>query len=129
MVGKNGINYSDTVANPSSGGPYLLWPGIYYQNSKTKIGVTLGDLSDELAQRFGIDKGVKGAIVREVDPKSAAAREGIRPGDVITEIAKTEVSNAKEAREALAKADLSKGVRLYVVSREGSRFVFLQSEK
>src|SRR5439155_3148238 len=98
-------------------------------DAKTKIGVTLGDLSDELAQRFGIDKGVNGAIVREVDPKSAAAREGIRPGDVITEIAKTEVSNAKEAREALAKADLSKGVRLYVVSREGSRFVFLQSEK
>jgi serine protease Do len=92
-------------------------------NAKTKMGVTLGDLSEELADRFGIDKGVKGAVVREVDPRSPAARAGIRPGDVITDVAKHPVSNAKEAREQLGKADLSKGVTLYVVSREGSRFV------
>ena len=96
---------------------------------KTKLGITLGDMSDELEERFGVDKGVKGEIVREVDPKSAAAREGIRPGDVITEVGKTQVNNAKDARDALGKADLAKGIRLYVVSREGSRFVFLQSEK
>jgi serine protease Do len=94
---------------------------------KSKIGLTLGDLTDDLAEKFGLDKGVKGALIREVDPKSAVAREGIRPGDVITEVGKTAVSNAKEARDALAKADLSKGVRLYVVSREGARFVFVQS--
>jgi serine protease Do len=103
-------------------------------DAKSKIGVTLGDLTDELADRFGVDKGVKGAVVREVDPKSPAAREGLRPGDVITEVTPTgqpskQVGNAKDAREALAKADLTKGVRLYVVSREGSRFVFVQQEK
>jgi hypothetical protein len=38
-------------------------------------------------------------------------------------VAKHPVTNAKEAREQLGKADLSKGVTLYVVSREGSRFV------
>jgi serine protease Do len=85
-------------------------------------------MNDRFAEQFGLDKGTKGAVVLEVDPKSPAAREGIRPGDVITEVGKTPVANAKEAREALTKADFSKGVRLYVVSKEGSRFVFVQAD-
>jgi serine protease Do len=96
---------------------------------KGKIGIALTDVNDEVIERFGLDKGVKGAVVREVDPKSPAAREGLRPGDVITEVGKQAVSSAKEARDALAKADLKTGVRLYVASREGSRFVFVQADE
>jgi serine protease Do len=93
-----------------------------------KLGVGLSDPNDELAQKFGIEATQKGALVVEVDPKSPAYKEGIRPGDVITEVGKTAVKNAKEAKDALGKIDLSKGVRLYVVSREGSRFVFVSSD-
>src|SRR5688500_4491157 len=96
--------------------------------AKGKLGMGLGDATEALAQKFGFEPSTKGAVVIEVDPKSPAAREGIQPGDVITEVGKTAVTNAKEAREALAKADLDKGVRLYVVSREGSRFVFVQAD-
>ncbi|MEO6437284.1 MAG: trypsin-like peptidase domain-containing protein [Tepidisphaeraceae bacterium] len=99
------------------------------EDAKGKLGLSMTDVNDELIERFSLDKSLKGAVVREVDPKSAAFREGLRPGDVITEIGKTPVANAKEAREALTKADLAKGVRLYVVSRDGSRFVFVQKEK
>ncbi len=58
-------------------------------DAKAKVGLTLGDVTDELAQQFGLEKDVKGAIVKEVEPKSPAAREGIRPGDVITEVKPT----------------------------------------
>jgi serine protease Do len=98
-------------------------------SGKGKVGLALTDVNDELAERFGIDKGVKGALVRDVDPKSPAAREGIRPGDVITEVGGQKVTNAKEARDALTKADLSKGVRLYVVTRDGSRFAWVQGDE
>jgi serine protease Do len=93
-----------------------------------KLGIGLADPNDEMAQKFGIEASQKGALVVEVDPKSPAYKEGIRPGDVITEVGKTAVKNAKEAKDALGKADLNKGVRLYVVSREGSRFVFVSAE-
>jgi serine protease Do len=92
---------------------------------KSDFGMTLGDLSDQVRERFNIAESVKGALVREVEPRSAAAKEGIRPGDVITKVFTTSVTNAKEAREALSNADSSKGVRLYVVGRGASRFVFL----
>jgi len=53
---------------------------------------------------------------------------GIRDGDLITKVGGKTVTNAKEAREALKEADLAKGVRLYVVGRDASRFAFIQSE-
>jgi len=96
--------------------------------SKNGIGLGLADISDEVRERFGIDANVKGAVVREVEPRSAAAKEGIKPGDVITKVGSQAVSNAKEAREALSKADLTKGVTLYVVGKEASRFVFIQKD-
>ena len=97
--------------------------------TKSTAGMVLGDLSDQNRERFSIDEGVKGALVREVEQRSVAAKEGIRPGDVITKVGAKAVTNAKEAREALKEADLAKGVRLYVVGREGSRFAFIQTEE
>ena len=97
--------------------------------AKNSFGMTLTDLSDQNRERFGLEANVKGALVRELDPKSPAAKEGIRVGDVITKVGKTSVANAKEAREALAKVDAGKGISLYVVGRDASRFVFLQSDK
>jgi serine protease Do len=98
-------------------------------DAKNTLGMTLSDLNDQTRERFGLESDVKGALVREIDQKSAAAREGIRVGDVITKVGTQSVATAKEAREALAKADVSKGVRLYVVGRDASRFVFVQNEK
>src|SRR5439155_17132042 len=99
------------------------------ETTKATLGMTLTDLSDEVRQRFGVDAAVKGAVVRDIDPKSPAAKEGIRPGDVITKVGSKSVTSAKEAKDALKDADLAKGVRLYVVGRDASRFVFVQSDK
>jgi serine protease Do len=96
--------------------------------AKGTLGLALSDLSDETRERFGVDSKVKGALVREVDPKGPAAKEGIRPGDVITKVGGQAVNSAKEARDAISKADSSKGVRLYVVGKDASRFVFVQAE-
>jgi serine protease Do len=48
-----------------------------------RLGVTVQDLSDPLAESFGL-KSPDGALVASVVPGSAAARAGLKPGDVIT---------------------------------------------
>ena len=60
-------------------------------------------------------------------PDSPAAQAGLQEGEVITEVGRTPVHNAQEAIDALKKADLSKGVPLYVATREGSQPIFVQS--
>jgi serine protease Do len=48
-----------------------------------RLGVTLQDLSAPLAESFGL-KSPNGALVASVMPGSAAAKAGLKPGDVIT---------------------------------------------
>ena len=59
---------------------------------------------------------------------SPAARVGLRPGDLITRVNNTDVNSAEAAQNALAKADASNGISLYVTNRDGSQFVFVPAE-
>src|SRR5688500_14693213 len=90
------------------------------------LGIKLGTLNDELAQKYGVE-GTKGAVITDVGPTSLAARHGLEVGDVITRVGKTPVTSAQEASDALAKADLSKGVTVHVTNKEGSRLLTIQN--
>ncbi|MCC6423101.1 MAG: PDZ domain-containing protein [Phycisphaerales bacterium] len=99
-------------------------------NPGNALGLELNTITPELAQRLGMTNPPEsGAVVLSVDPKSPAAAEGVRPGDVITKVDNQPVKTADEAVAILNKADLKAGVTLYITSREGSRFVFVKSEK
>ncbi|MGJ7493964.1 DegQ family serine endoprotease [Variovorax sp. RT4R15] len=69
------------------------------------LGLAVSDLSDAQKKELKLKGGVK------VDTASgAAARAGLREGDVILAVANGEVANLKEFESALAKADKSKSV-------------------
>ena len=50
-----------------------------------RLGVTIQDLSQPLAQSFGLER-PDGALVASVAPDSAAARAGLKAGDVVLEV-------------------------------------------
>lgn len=50
-----------------------------------RLGVSVQDLNQALADSFGMPR-PDGALVAQVMPNSAAARAGLKPGDVITEV-------------------------------------------
>jgi serine protease Do len=95
------------------------------------LGLTLSDLDQPTADKLALRDG--GALVTDVDQKSDAAKAGLRAGDVITQVFRTPIHNAKDAADALQNVDVKKGVRLYVVTRDDqsghiiSRFVFIKS--
>jgi S1-C subfamily serine protease len=59
------------------------------------LGVTLGDMSSQLAEYFGAKEG---ALVASVIDNSAAAKAGVKAGDVITSINGEEVRNPSDVR-------------------------------
>jgi serine protease Do len=69
--------------------------------------------------------GKEGAVVTDVDPKSAAAERGFKEGDVILEVAGKSVANPGEVREAInaARTDNKNSVLIRVRSGGASRFV------
>jgi len=94
-----------------------------------KLGVKLSDLTPELAGQFELGGLTEGAVITEVAAGSVAERTGLALGEVITRVNDTEVKSAKEAAQLISKIDLEKGARIYLASKDGSRFVFVKSEK
>jgi serine protease Do len=97
--------------------------------SDQPFGMTLESLTPDLASQAGITGVKKGAVVTDVKPNSPAAKKGIRPGDVITKVGGQPITSAEDASKALAKADPANGVRLFITSRDNTRFVVVKPEK
>ncbi len=64
------------------------------------LGVIGQDLTPELAEAFGLDKG-RGAVIAEVIDDSAAAEAGLKPGDVIVAVDGAEIRNFDALRNAI----------------------------
>ena len=60
-------------------------------------GVTFGDLSPEQRRRLNVPARVEGALVTGVAPESAAAKAGVRPGDLVLDINRPPVRSADDA--------------------------------
>lgn len=66
---------------------------------------------------------IAGVLVAEIDPHSQAARSGLKPGDIVTEVNRTEVSSLEEFEAAIETAKgavvalsvIRNGTRLFLV--------------
>ncbi|HTP51055.1 MAG TPA: Do family serine endopeptidase [Anaeromyxobacteraceae bacterium] len=50
------------------------------------LGVTIRELTSDLAQGFGLPQSTKGALVEQVMPKTPAAKAGVKVGDVVVAV-------------------------------------------
>jgi serine protease Do len=92
------------------------------------VGIELSDLSPELRGRYEVPASANGAVVVNVLPGSVGDRAGLRTGMVIAEIDRRPIRSATEAKKALAKDALQRGVLLLVRDNDGSRFVVLSDQ-
>jgi len=84
------------------------------------IGVEPQDLSRELAETFGIPAG-RGVIITGVLQNGPAAQAGIRPGDVITEVAGRPVGNVAQLLSAVAALKPGETSDLAITRRDGNQ--------
>jgi serine protease Do len=69
-------------------------------------GLTLEDLSDSLRQRLDLPRDhKKGAVVVAVEPGSAAATAGLRPGDVVLEVNRAQVTDVASFTKAYSASE------------------------
>lgn len=65
--------------------------------NQAMLGMSFDVLTDRRRQSFNIPAGVEGVLITEVAPGSPAAEKGIRPGDVLLEVAQEKVKTPTEA--------------------------------
>ena len=89
------------------------------------LGLTVQPLTRELAGQFGVHAAA-GVVVASVQKSSPAARRNIRPGDLITSINQQPVATVGQYSNAVAQADLAKGVLVNLISGDTARFEILK---
>ena len=68
-------------------------------------------------------------MIRSVEPGSAAAKAGLRRGDVVLKVGDRRIKDADAFWSALRQEDLGEGVRLLLQSENAKHFVVLRSSR
>src|SRR5437867_1334570 len=89
-------------------------------------GVAVADITDDVRTALNLSKDVKVAVIAEIDADSPAAKAGLREGDVIQEVNKQPVRNAKDLVVISKKLKPNEKILIRVWSEGRSGFVALE---
>jgi serine protease Do len=90
----------------------------------TEFGLRVQDLTPDVAEQLGIDE-EDGVVVTAVSPGSPAEEAGVRRGDVILEVNRTEIEDVDGLRKQLAGADRS----ALLLIRRGDATIFVPMKR
>ena len=91
------------------------------------FGLTLGNLTPQMARRLQMPSGQSGAIITEVDPDGAAAGV-LRAGDVILSVNRRPVASAADASRELRNIASGRIAQILIWRGDGEVFVTLKKE-
>jgi serine protease Do len=88
--------------------------------SLDKIGMSVTDLTQELAQRAGFKEDAKGALITHVDENSIASEQGLQPRMLVIKANKKAITSAEQLQEIVEKAPLESGLLIQVQLADGT---------
>jgi serine protease Do len=89
-------------------------------------GVAVADITDDIRSALNLPREVQGAVIAEIDADSPAAKAGLREGDVIQEVNKQVVRNAKDLVAANKRLKPNEKILIRVYSQGRSGYVALE---
>ena len=92
--------------------------GTPQQEASSGFGMSLSNITPDVARRLRLDDNARGAVVVDVEQGSPAARAGIMQGDVITRVGRAQVSSVADASRELGRIP-SGGTAILRILRNG----------
>jgi serine protease Do len=89
--------------------------------------MTMTAVTDDVRQRFQLDKDTNGVLITAVTPNSSAAERGISPGDIILQVQDEKVSTPAQIQAKVAKIrkDGGKVVVVLIQRNRGGQHAFV----
>lgn len=82
------------------------------------MGIFVQHLTPELAQAMGYPEEFQGALVSQVNEQSPAERAGLKPGDIITQINNTKITQATQVKTTISLLRVGSDAKITVL-RDG----------
>lgn len=109
---------------PEPGHGFASW-GIRSTHSNLYVGATVDALGAQLADYFGVKNGL---LIKSVDDGSPAANAGLKAGDVILKVGKTEMKSPEEWTKTLH-SNQGKSVQLTILRDHRQQLMTLQTPR
>jgi serine protease Do len=93
-----------------------------------KVGITIADMTPDLASRLGYKKEAKGVVIIDVQQGSIAETAGVQKGWLITRIDKKPVAGAAEAKQMLQKPEPEGALVQFQTPQGGTVYEVLKLE-
>ena len=93
--------------------------------SRPDLGLEVADVNPETAKQLGLPENEKGVLVTQVDPEGKGASAGLHRGDLIKEVNRKPVTDVKEFKKQLEKADSGENLQL-LVQRPNAGFMVME---
>jgi len=93
-----------------------------------ELGLTVQELMSDIAQELGL-RNMQAIVVTDVDEGSPADEAGLRPGDLILEVNRQQVTNLHDFRVALGHTTDMNSVLFLLRRGENTLYVALQPEQ
>ncbi len=93
--------------------------------AEVDLGIDVSPMTEELAKKFSIDQ-TTGILVVQVAQGSLAYAEGLRKGDIIEEVNRTEVPTMREFRQTLEAIQPGETILLRILRESRTFFVVLK---
>jgi len=87
------------------------------------LGLSVQDVTPQLARRSQLDASTKGAVVVDVAPDSPASDAGLEPGDVVVEVNRRSVNSAADYRSAVKTVKKGDTVLVRVKHGQATQYV------
>lgn len=100
------------------------------QPEKTTVfgGVGVTDITQDIRTALNLPREIQGAVIADIDAESPAAKAGVREGDVIQEVNKQPVKNAKDLLAISKKLKPNDKILMRVYSQGRSGYVALEAK-
>jgi serine protease Do len=98
------------------------------QPPQTSFGMTLEQITPDVARKIELPANTGGAFVSEVDHESPAANAGVQPGDVIVEVNRHKVTTVSQITRELQNVQAGQAAFL-LVWREGTTYFMTMTKR
>jgi serine protease Do len=89
------------------------------------LGMKLAPISSETKSKYGLGDNQKGVVITDVSPDGAAAKQGLKPGDVIVEVQQSEVNTPADVQQHVdsVRKENRRSVLMLIQRQDGMQWI------